>query len=46
MAGQVVTRHIALHGLAQVGDAVVINQPGLRQGGGRVGKAHGRNESG
>ncbi len=46
VAGQVVTRHVALHGLAQVGNAVVINQPGLRQGRSRVGKAHGRNESG
>jgi len=46
MAGQVFTCDIALHGLAQVGNAAVINQPRLRQGGSRVGKAHGRDKSG
>ena len=45
-AGQGFAGHVAVHGAAQVGDLLVINQPHLRQRGGGVGVTGGRDEGG
>jgi hypothetical protein len=46
MAGQVFTGHKALHGVAQMGDLLVIDQPGLGQCGGGIGETCGGDEGG
>ncbi|OIQ66351.1 hypothetical protein GALL_520810 [mine drainage metagenome] len=46
MTGQILTRHIPLHGLAQVGHTAVVNQPGLCQCSCRIRKTHRGDEGG